>query len=742
MMVLFTNITTQSIAQQQIQIKDGNTDLPIPGITFTYGQQEGSSDTEGRILFNLQNDGTIMYLSHVSYGTWEWDYTALKNILPNEVHYRFAKEIKMQPISIIAVHNTANPNSSISLVPADKLEHDAGNLLLRLPAIGAVKKGGNYGFDPVFRGYKNDQLNIVLDGAQCASAACPNRMDPPTSQMAPNMIDQVEILKGPHALRFGSGFGATINFVSSPLVFTKNNTVTGRVSTGFEHNGNQINGETRFGWHGNTHNINLYGAWSEGDDYRDGTDQWVPAGYTRGSVGIMAGLKAGQDHEFKISAFNNFAKDADFPALAMDLRTDDTWMLNASHQYTINKNQLRKWKTSAYASLVDHKMDNLLKTISPRMINATTLATTDNFGGRTEGQWIIEKSLLYIGADYRLERVSGVRSREFVMGPKTGMIMEDNAWQASKRSKVGLFAEWQREALGLKWVFAGRLDYTNADAREVDESFMALYDETVSTSFSPGLSLGVKEKIGNELEIGLWLGRAERSAGITELYINSFAIGQSPYELLGNPNLDPEVNNQIDFNLQWKKPGIGIGLDLFAGYLQNYISSTIDTSLTPVLPMSPGVQVFTNVGEVFKTGFELNLYQSLFWKLNHTLELAFTYAENIETNTPLPEIAPLYVKYTIDGTYLKGKLTPTLTLRYAGEQRRIAEEFGETLTPSYFIMDANIGYAINNHILIVSGISNLLNEQYYDHLSRSVRGSTSPIYEPGRSIYGKLTLRM
>ena len=41
---------------------------------------------------------------------------------------------------------------------------------------------------------KYDQLNIVLNGAQCATAACPNRMDPPTSQLAPNTIEKVEIV--------------------------------------------------------------------------------------------------------------------------------------------------------------------------------------------------------------------------------------------------------------------------------------------------------------------------------------------------------------------------------------------------------------------------------------------------------------------------------------------------------------------------------------------------------------------
>ncbi|MEZ5022434.1 MAG: TonB-dependent receptor plug domain-containing protein [Chitinophagales bacterium] len=81
--------------------------------------------------------------------------------------------------------------------------------------------------DPVLRGFKYDQLNIVMDGVQSATAACPNSRIPPTSQMAPNMLDRIEILKGPHALRYGSGFGGTINFISNPNVSLNAHLCTG-----------------------------------------------------------------------------------------------------------------------------------------------------------------------------------------------------------------------------------------------------------------------------------------------------------------------------------------------------------------------------------------------------------------------------------------------------------------------------------------------------------------------------------
>ena len=102
-------------------------------------------------------------------------------------------------------------------------------------------------FDPVLRGFKYDQINVVYDGGQSATAACPNLMDPFTSQMPPNMIRRIEILTGPHALRYGCSFGATINFIPVSPRFSDEHRVYGRISGGYESNGNVIRSEGDLG---------------------------------------------------------------------------------------------------------------------------------------------------------------------------------------------------------------------------------------------------------------------------------------------------------------------------------------------------------------------------------------------------------------------------------------------------------------------------------------------------------------
>ena len=256
--------------KSEIQLKDQEDNTPISHVAFNYGKQSGVSDENGWIYFRIVSDDT-MRLQHSEYGDWQWTKTQLEDIANRKVFYRKNKVLDLFPITVVAVKPDQQPIDKLSLDYRAHMAHDGASILDQIPSFSSIRKGGNYGNDPVFRGYKYDQLNIVLNGAQSATAACPNRMDPPTSQMSPNMIDRVEVLKGPHALRFGSGFGATINFLPAALRFTENADLYGRVSGGFESNGAIKRSEGQIGMSSKRIDFNLLGAWASGNDYLTGS---------------------------------------------------------------------------------------------------------------------------------------------------------------------------------------------------------------------------------------------------------------------------------------------------------------------------------------------------------------------------------------------------------------------------------------------------------------------------------------
>lgn len=735
-------LTAYTLPAQKVRLLDLNSQAPIQEASYKYGDLQGITASDGSFTLEIKK-GLSLSLSHLNYGSWELKPDEVQHALKTGVIFRQETNYMLQPVTIVAVHTPASGNPVHTIGTADRLAHDGGNLLNNIEGFSSIRKSPAYGYDPVFRGFKYDQLNVVIDGSQCASAACPNRMDPPTSQVAPNMTGRIEILKGPHSLRFGNSFGATINFITTPPVFTETLKTTGRLTSSFESNGGILRNEGTITLSRKNATLSLFGSYSKGGDYKDGSGNKVPADFMRASAGAVVGFRLTSSQTLELSATRNFARDTDFPALMMDLRSDDTWLLNLRHTANLNRNNLKSWKTTAYASLVDHVMDNLDKVMNPRMMNALTPAKTKTYGGRTEGSWLFEGSRLFAGLDIKHDYAEGIREREFIAGPNAGKVFYDNIWQKGNITRSALFAEYQRKLNKLSLIASARLEANQSSTDETAPEFAKNYTETTASQINPSFSVGVIANPGSKFTAGLWLGRSQRSGSMTERFINYLAVGQDAWELLGNPLIKPEANNEADLNLAFSTGKTEIRLDMFAALITDYISSVIDTSLTPKFTTSPGVRQFINIDKAFKTGFEVSWIQSLGSFMKHRLSIAYTYGQNSVTDEPLPEISPLDMKYVLSANLLKDRLTPVVSFRYAADQNRISTDYGETKTPSFFLIDVSASYRIVRGIDLTAGIQNLLDEAYYEHLNRTISGMPPvEIFAPGRSIFVSLSFAL
>jgi len=724
--VLSLNAQTTSTFQL-IDLESGN---PIIGTNYQYGNQQGITGEDGKIAFVFV-ENLEMEFSHISYDRWKLSSEEVREAIQTGVVNRAESIVTILPVTIIGVRAHRSTSGSVNIDDEDRISHDGGSLLNQTPEVAGIRKSGSYGFDPVLRGFKQEQIKILIDGCQSSIAACPNRMDPPTSQIAPNMIDYVQIMKGPHSLRYGNGIGGTINYVSTKPSFSEKGKLFGRITGGYESNGNIYRSEGLIGFKGKKYNLSFYGSWSEGGNYVDGDGKEFLARFKRGSAGANLAFRLTDNQTLALSITRNFARDVDFPALPMDLRNDDTWMVNLQHGIYFSDQALQSWKTTLYGTYVDHLMNNYLKEITPRIINAETAAETYSAGGRTEGRWKFDENILFGGVDYRYESAEGIRTREFLKGPNQGKTLTDNAWQHGNISNAGLFAEYHLNKQSWLFIFSGRLDINQSKLNDPAPEFVAVQGDSEITQVNPGLSLGGVKQFDNGFKTGLWFGRAQRSASLTERFINSFAVGQDAYEMLGNPYLDPEANNQVDLTFSYETSSAVISLNLFTSFVNNYISSVIVDSIPPKLPMSPGVRVYTNIDDAFLAGFEFSWSQKLIFGIQHQLAIAYTYGQNTSNNEPLPEIAPLDFRYALLGSYVKDKLKPKVAFRYVMEQDRIAESFGETTTPGFTLLDIDLSYKITKSIQATAGVYNLLNTTYYEHLNRTVRGTDNPINAPG-----------
>ena len=739
--LLFFLISIKLSAQdnKKIKILDQTSQIPIKDVYFQYNKQSGLSDSSGFIEITYI-EGEILQLTHTSYGKFALNDKQVKFAIQEGSISRNIDIYDLQPVSIIAIQSKISESDKIVLSYMNKQAHDGGAILNIDPTIGGIRKSGSYGFDPVLRGFKYDQLNVVINGSQGATAACPNRMDPPTSQVPVHMIDQVEILKGPYSLRYGNSFGGTINYISSQPGFSEHFKTFGKLSGTYESNGNVMRSDGFIGLSGQKYNLSVLGSWSRGEDYKDGDDNSVPSDFLRGSFGSTLSLKLSKNQQVTISTNRNIGRDTDFPALPMDLRKDDTWMFSVQHEISMNQGLLKSWKTMVYGTLVDHLMNNDLKSAT-KTVNAESSTNTQTYGGRTESFWNFKKGSIYAGADLRFEAAEGSRSREFLTGPNTGKTVIDNSWQNSQISKSALFSEARYTYKHLLFVLAGRLEINLAKATDTETKFTDINPENEISQFNPGISLGLIRNFNNQFSLGFWLGHTQRSGSLTERYINYFAVGQDAYELLGNPQLKPETNNQADFTFEHKTEKNVLQLDVFASFSTAYISPEIDSTLMPIMPSSPGVRQFQNIGDAFRTGFELSWKQYLFLGIHHQLSFAYTYGENFENNEPLPEIAPMDIRYSLSGNYLNHTLFPEIALRHVLKQGRFSKEFRETETPSFTTLDVNVSFKFLKVFNITAGVQNIFDVAYYEHLNRLISGSpTHHILAQGRNIFISLTI--
>ena len=617
------------------------------------------------------------------------------------------------------------------LTHADWVKHDAGEVLSQIPGFSSIKKSGNFGFDPVFRGFKWEQLSIINDGGLTAHAACPNRMDPPTSQVMINQVEKIEIMKGPHNFRFGPSTGAVINFKTASPEFPNSGEVFGRLNIGNESNGNIFRSEGMVGHRSKRLQIITAGSYSNGSDYKDGNDSIIPAIFSRGALNLNTSylVKPQQVISFNIS--RNFARNTDFPSLMMDLLSDDTWMMQGKYAIKSTTRWYNEWNSQIFNSEVVHQMGNRLRPTSSSMLSHV-FSNSKTIGGRTE--FVINKNNLniYIGADVKYEYANGNRTREMITGKMAGKIFIDSIWQKANLQRTGIFTHIDKKIGLIDFTFSTRLDRVALNSNEPSKVFLNTYTNVNTIDINPSFSVGANTKIAKNLQFGVWVGRGVRSASITEKYINFLPVGLDAYEVVGNPLLKPEINNQVDVVMQYRKITTSIQATVFIANVENYISSVVNSNLKPVIATSPGVRNFINISNAKLYGFEINWGQQFEKYIRNDFSATYTNGENSSLNEPLPEIAPFELRDRVELNSYNNKLVTTISFRYVARQNRVSYAYKERITEAFTLLDLGLKYNLNDKMQLSLDAVNVFDIAYREHLSRFI-SSTRPMNSPGRN---------
>ncbi len=640
--------------------------------------------------------------------------------------------LQIQNIEVVKITklNTQNHQNSkpIEVSTSQVLDHDAGNFLKTLPEFSGIKKAGSYGTDPVLRGFKYEQLNIVSDGAAYAINACPSRMDPSISQINMNTVQEAVVYKGPYQFRFGPAVGGTINFVSEKPKFSEELNLKNRFSTSYDSNGTIFRNELLSQLTTKKFNLDIFGSYNDGGRYKDGTGTEVRSAFKRYSAGTKAQYKWNDSNFTSFQINTNQGRNVEFAALKMDLIYDKTWTAQAQHRSTFANSVLKEISYNAYFTNVEHSMGSPDRSMVSDVQSKT-------YGGRIESWWKKSDWQLFSGFDFRHEEAKSLSTTMKMAMPM--MIPRDgSSWQDSHINQVGWFNEFSTHLGTGKFTASYRMDFNTANADELSKLFEKIYGKADSKQVNHSFSLGYQKSLATHSDIALWVGRGQRSGSLTERFINRFPVGNDSYEVVGNPLLKPETNNQADVVYRFNSEKFHFQADVFYALMQNYIGGVLRNDLISSGGMgsmqAPSVRQIQNIKKAMKAGFESRINWQFLPNYKTDLAVAYTYAEDLEKKIPLAEIAPINLKWNLEAQY--SRLVFGINYRFSGAQNRINPEFGELKTKDFSVFDFYSNFKLNSNIQFSFELSNLFNRAYSEHLSRTLSNNNQQrIRERGRS---------
>ncbi len=622
---------------------------------------------------------------------------------------------------------------------------NVADLFKDIPGFSLQKRSAT-AIEPSLRAFKYEEMNIKYDGGDKMVNACPNRMDPITAHVIPESVRKIEVVKGPFTVRFGQIFGGMVNMITHQSLPDRHG-LHGNFQTGYETNGQNFVARGDITYATKKWDVGIDAEHRDFGDYKDGKGDLVPAGFKTDSYSVKLGMNPADNQRLLLNWHQKFGKDIKHAGLPMDSPKDNSYI--AGLDYKINKiaPKVKYLQFKTYVSYVDHLMTNGYLLENPRpnypAMDARAPVTSDTKGGKIEVALSPKKDwLIYTGIDEDYVHRDGTKTVIMNRNPNTGMIMNPpmikkmKIWQNAFINDLGLFAEAHKKLNNFYYLnFGLRTDYVTAKAQNPAAGFTAIYGNIKQKDqlvLGGNIALKYKKPV---YQLQIAFGRGTRTPSMTERYIYRFQVGNDGHQYIGNPDLLPEINNQIELSIQKKWHSFKAGGDIFYSYFQNYITPVIapDLAITQnghtIVP-----KVFKNV-EAYQYGFDTyGQYQiNDFWLIK--ADINFTKAYNLTLKEPLAQIAPpnghLEVKYETNKYWLD------LRGEFVATQTDYAPSFLETATPGHQSYDFRAGWRPTKDLSLGGAITNLTNETYYNHLNFSFVNAGSlngqRIYEPGRS---------
>jgi len=278
-------------------------------------------------------------------------------------------------------------------------------------------KRGNTSFDPVIRSFKENRINMTIDGIKIFGA-CRGRMDPPTTYLEIEDLENIEIVKGPNSVSMGpNSMGGGVNLISKKPGRYDQLTLTGSSEVAYHSVADGKKGKIELGGGSNHYALRLNGTYQDFGSYESGSGKIVNSGFNRISYHTALALYPGENKTIGLSFLGNIGEDVGYPVLPMDADEDVGRIAAVSYTQTHLSPSWVALTTRVYFNRVDHVMSNRKRPNHPAM-QAEVDSWTKTVGVNVANTFAFSDQIVKTGLDFY--RVDALATRTVTM-TMTGM---------------------------------------------------------------------------------------------------------------------------------------------------------------------------------------------------------------------------------------------------------------------------------------------------------------------------------
>ncbi len=664
-----------------------------------------------------------------------------ESLLLEEIEVKAKKETGVESLEVREVRET---NAK-----------DTGEALEVIDGVSKIRKGG-IANDIILRGFQRDNINVLIDGMR-VYGACPNRMDPPSFHLDFAEVERIDVLKGPFDVKNQGSMAGLIDIKTKsarPGFHGEINLNYGSFES--------INSSITASYGTEKFDILAGTAYKYSKPYKDGDDirftevypLTSPNRYRESEIdGTAYNIKTGwtklgfsplKDQRIEISITRQEADDVLYPYLMMDANYDDTTRLNIIYRIEDIGNILKTFKIQAYWDKVKHDMTDERRCSStmdasmcsdnlPRPYSMRTYAETETYGGKVEGGFGFAGETK-IGIEYYLRNWDNITT----MAMKQGMMymyMDQASVPDVDTKNIGLYVEQKNRITQRLNLTAGlRLDSTETRAgKDRTDLYNLYYNDPKRSKTYTYLSGNIQFNfdITESLNAFFGIGHGVRVPDPIERYFALKKMGDMMKpDWVGNPELRPTKNNEIDLGMKYSPGTILMKMNLFYSDLKDFIVAR------SIFNGSRYAKTYGNI-DATMYGAEVSARFALPSDLYLTAGLSYIRGKNDTEDTNLPEIPTL--KGRVSLRYDNNRFFGEIEGVFADSQDKIAPLLKEKESSGWAIANLKGGYLYKN-LKFFAGVSNIFDKKYYEHLSysRDPFASGIRVPEPGRTLYANL----